>query len=143
MPTNTTNIRSGRSVRRLDLVEPELSYHVVGALFRVYNAMGPGLQEKLYQRALAKVFRDLRIAFREQASVPVSFEHQHIGRHIIDFVVADRVVLEIKQGDFCSPDHIGQVKRYLTALALRLGILANFGSQRVVYRRILAPEHDS
>ena len=143
MSTNTTNVRSGRSVRRLDLVEPELSYHIVGALFRAYNGLGPGMQEKHYQRALAKVLCDLRIAFREQVSVPVLFEHQHIGRHITDFVVADRVVLEIKQGDFCSPDHIGQVKRYLAALTLHLGILANFGSQRVVYRRILAPVHDS
>lgn len=138
MGTNTTNHQNiGRKLRRTDLVEPELSYQIVGALFRVYNDLGPGLQEKYYQRALVNIFREQETAYREQVAVPIAFEGVSIGRYFVDFVIGGRVVLEIKRGDFCSPDYIGQVKQYLEALELRLGILANFGSQRVVYRRIL------
>ncbi|MFH1098977.1 MAG: GxxExxY protein [Candidatus Uhrbacteria bacterium] len=114
-----------------------MSYEIVGALFRAYNKLGPGLRERHYQRALAEAFRLINVPFREQVGVALDFEGKLVGRYFVDFLIAERVVLEIKQGDFCSVDHLLQVKRYLGALGLRLGILANFGSRRVVYRRVL------
>jgi len=124
-------------LRRADLVEPALSYQIVGVLFRVHSAVGPGLQEKHYQRAVATALRDAQLSFREQVNLPLMFGGKSIGRYVLDFLIEERVILEIKRGDFCSPDHIAQIKRYLEVLKLPLGILANFGSQRVVYRRIL------
>ena len=125
------------TVTRPDLIQPELSYKIVGALFSVYNALGPGHHEKYYQRAMASAFRGASINFKEQFSIPLKFNGAGIGRYQLDFLVEEKVVLELKKGDKFSKRNIDQVLQYLKSSGLQLAILANFSSDKVSFKRIV------
>jgi GxxExxY protein len=115
----------------------ELSFGIIGAVFDVYNTLGSGYQEKYYERALAVEFRKRSIIFKEQYPVPLEYEGESIGRYAVDFLINNKIVLELKKGDYFSPSNIKQVIAYLKALKLQLGILVNFTSRGVKFKRIL------
>ena len=119
------------------ILHPKLSYKIVGVLFDVYNELGYGLKEKYYQRAIAIAFKKNRMVFKEQVSIPLEFQDTNIGRYFLDFLVEDKIVVEIKRGDHFSMNHIEQIFSYLQATNLELGILANFTSNGVKYKRII------
>lgn len=125
------------ALRRLDLIEPELSYQIVGCLFAAYNELGPGHAERLYQRAVAEEFRRRELPFREQVAVPVDARGKIIGRHFLDFLVAAQIVIELKQGRRIYRRHLQQVFGYLTAMKLPLSIVANFGPEELSFRRVV------
>ena len=78
------------------LIYPEMSYKIVGCLFEVWNELGPGHLEKTYQKALSFVSQNKNIKFKEQVSSPVYFKEKLISKRYIDFVIEEKVVLEIK-----------------------------------------------
>jgi GxxExxY protein len=124
-------------LKRDDLVYPELSFKIIGCAFNVQNELGEGQTEKIYQRALAKELQEQRIGFKEQVYYSVKFRGEIIGKNFIDFLIEDKVVVEIKKGDRFSKKNIDQVLRYLKATDLKLAILINFGRDGVVYKRII------
>lgn len=115
----------------------ELSYEIVGALFEVYNELGYGYQEKYYERAIECEFERRKIAYKRQPACNVVYKGKSVGKYYFDFLVADAVVLEIKQGNYFSRKNIRQVKGYLKAVNLQLGILANFTQNGIKFMRIL------
>src|SRR3989344_633736 len=120
-----------------ELILPELSYKVVGALFKVYNELGGGYQEKYYQRAVAKALRDAELQFQEQVTVPLLFGSEKIGRYFIDFVIKNEIALEIKATPRFYVRDTKQVLTYLKATGLMLGLLAAFGHNGLQLKRIL------
>lgn len=124
-------------VQRDDLLFPELSYKIVGALFDVYNKLGNGLREKVYQHALAVALRERHLAFREQVPFDLDFKGVKVGKHYLDFLVEDSVILELKQGDRFKRPNIDQVITYLRSSGKQLAILANFTNDGVVYKRFV------
>lgn len=128
--------RSARTTKK-DLVEPELSYQIVGCLFTVYNELGPGHAERLYQRAVAEEFQRRGLTFREQVAVPVDAHQKIIGRHFLDFLVERHIVVELKRERRIYRRHFEQVTAYLVALQLPLAIIANFGFEELTFRRVV------
>jgi GxxExxY protein len=128
---------SPKTVLRNDLIYPELSYKIVGLLFDAYNELGGGLKEEHYQRAMAVHLRDAGLKFKEQVVIPVKAKEQGIGNYRLDFLIEDIIVLEIKRGDNFRRTNIKQVKEYLEVTGLKLGIIANFSSEDLKYRRIV------
>lgn len=124
---------------RPNIVEKELSYKIVGCLFEVFNKLGGEYQEKYYQRAVAESLRQNRIRFQEQLQVDLKFGGSKIGKYFLDFLVDNKIVLEIKAVPFLKPLYFQQVRAYLKANNLQLGILANFRGNKVVCKRILYP----
>lgn len=124
-------------LRKPDLLFPDLSYRIVGTLFAVHNALGAGLYERSYQRAVASALHDAGITFREQVPISVAFRQQAVGKYIADFVIEGKIVLELKVGQRYAPKYIAQVVAYLRAMQLQLGILANFTNDGVMCKRIL------
>ena len=122
---------------RTDLIYPELSYKIIGILFEVYNNLGPGYQEKHYERAIALSFQEKGIIFKEQVLIPIRFKNKKIGNYFLDFLIENKIVLEIKKGDRFSKKDIEQVYSYLKAKNLNLGIIANFMTKGVKFKRIL------
>jgi GxxExxY protein len=125
------------NLRRKDLIYPELSYQIIGILFEVYNRLGPGYHEKYYQRAIAAVLRECRIPFQEQVYVSLIFKGEKIGSYYLDFLITDKMILEIKKGERFSKRNIDQILTYLKAKKLKLGIIANFGQRELKFRRII------
>jgi GxxExxY protein len=120
-----------------DLLYPELSYKIRGSAFDVYNELGSGHNEKYYQKALAEAFYKNNLKFCEQLSLPISFNNKIIGRKILDFLVEDIIVVEIKKGDYFSKKHIDQVLNYLKLTNEKLAILANFSRNCGAFKRIV------
>ncbi len=130
MEPKTKNLRE-------DLLYPELSYKIVGILFDVYNELGHGYLEKVYQKAVAVRLAQAGIKFIEQLYAPVFLDGVVIGKNFFDFLIEGKVVLEIKKGDHFSLAHIKQVNQYLVVNNLQLGILAYFAPRTVHFKRIV------
>jgi GxxExxY protein len=123
--------------KKIELVYPELSYQIVGVLFDVFNELGYGYQEKTYQRAIAGAFRERGIGFREQLSMPLEFSGGNIGRFYLDFLVENKVVLELKRGNHFLKTNILQVYGYLKKFDMKLGIIANYTNTGLKFKRIV------
>jgi GxxExxY protein len=125
------------SVKRKDLLYPELSYKIIGSAFDVYNKLGSGHLEKNYQRALVESFASNHLEFSEQVYCPVIYNGKVIGRKFLDFLVEGKIIVEIKKDARFSKANIDQVLDYLRANKLKLSILINFGNNGVVFKRIV------
>ncbi len=120
-----------------DLLYKELSYKIVGILFKVHGELGGGYQEKYYQKAIALELKTNNLNFKEQVLIPLEYKELPIGRYFMDFVVENKIVLEIKVSpQFYSRD-IKQVLSYLKTSNLSLGILASFNKKELIFKRIL------
>ncbi len=123
-----------------ELVYPELSYKLMGVLFRVQNELGSSYQEKYYQRAIEEELRASNIKFEREKMVPLIFRGVSIGRYFLDFLIEDKIALEIKTIEFFRKAEWKQVRGYLKSINLKLGILVNFNSDKLTYKRILNSE---
>ncbi len=119
------------------VIYKELSYKIVGILFEVYNDLGYGYQEKYYERAVMECFKESNIKFKNQVMYRVKFKDVEIGKYFLDFLVEDKIVLELKKGNHFPKRNIEQVKGYLKVTKKKLAILANFTANDVKFLRIL------
>lgn len=119
------------------IIYPELSYRIVGILFDVYNELGGGYREKRYEDAVAQRMQELGLQHKRQYYIPVSIAGIKIAKDFADFLVEEKVILELKRGDYFSRKHIEQVYEYLKAKNLNLGIIAQFTSRGVKFKRVL------
>jgi GxxExxY protein len=126
-----------KKLKRSDLIYPELSYKIVGILFEVYNNLGPGHKERYYQKAIAVALRTAKISFKEQVYSPVIFKDNNVGNYFLDFLIEDKIVLEIKSGEKFLKQNIAQIYSYLKTKKLKLGILANFTKEGLKFKRIV------
>lgn len=108
----------------------------MGILFKVYNKLGYGYQEKYYQRAITEELNNLKIPFKKEQGTKLEYERKIIGYYYVDFVIADKIVLEIKVAKDIYQKHINQVLSYLKSTGLKLGILAIFTPSGIRYRRL-------
>lgn len=125
-----------KNITREDLLYPELSYKIIGCAYSVYNAIGAGHLEKVYQRALAVAFRNAGLNFEEQLEYDLQYAGQTIGVGRLDFLVEKKIVVELKRGNF-NPAAFAQVLEYLQSKDLELGLLIRFGKEQVHSRRVL------
>lgn len=119
------------------ILHKELSYEVMGALFDAFKSLGSNYQEKYCQRAVEKFLIKRKVSFKREVPVEISLNGESIGRHFLDFLIDDLVILEIKKGNRPNMSDIKQVLMYLKTTGLKLGILAYFGSDGIVYKRII------
>ena len=119
------------------LVYPELSYKIVGILFEVHNRLGGGFEEKYYQRAIEQLFKKNNVTFKRELKADIFFEDDKIGKYFLDFLVEDKIIVELKTVPCLLPIHFKQVRSYLKVKKLELGILANLRGDHVTYKRIL------
>lgn len=119
------------------IVEKTLSYKIVGILFNVHSQLGNRYQEKYYQRAIAEGLAQNSLIFERELPVDLKYNDKSVGKYFIDFLIEDKIVLEIKAVPWLKPVDFKQILGYLKAKRLRLGILANFRPNSLVYKRIL------
>lgn len=124
-------------LKRDDLVYPDLSYEIIGCAYQVWDELGWGHLEKVYQRALAIAFKSKNIGYKEQIHYPLKFKNELVGKGILDFLVNEKIVVEIKKDDLYSKAHIEQVLNYLKLTQCQLGILINFTKDGVKFKRIV------
>ena len=124
-------------LQREDLIYPELSYKLVGLAYNVFNELGHGHLERIYQKAYAKELKEADITFKEQAPYQVIYKEEVIGNNFLDFLIEDKVIIELKRSDFHSKKYIDQISNYIKVSNLKLAILINFTSNGVRIKRIV------
>lgn len=118
------------------LIYPDLSYKINGILFTVHNELGRFCNEQQYSDAVENHLKKLKINYEREKILPPSFENER-KRNKIDFLIEDKIILEIKTRNFISREDYYQVKRYLVALNKKLGIIVNFRKRYIEPKRIL------
>lgn len=124
-------------VRRKDLLLPELSFKINGVLFDIQHQLGGGHHEKYFQKAVAVGLEDKNLKFKEQVYVPLIYKDEIVGKYFLDFLIEDKIILELKRGQFIPANIIKQTKQYLIALNLQLAIIACFTYSGVIIKRII------
>lgn len=115
------------------LLEEELSYAIRGCIYATANKYGKGLKEIIYQNALAEEFDKNNIKYEQQQRINIfSLETgKKLGTYIPDFIVEDRIIIEIKASSFTRKEDINQQRSYLRASKYEIGFLANFCSENL------------
>lgn len=120
-----------------DIIFRELSFAIVGAAMEVHNLLGPGFLEKVYQKALAHELTLRRVPFEEYKRLTVRYKGVVVGDYEADFVIDGKIILEIKAVATLHPKHEVQTLNYLTATGFKLGIVLNFGGNRLQTKRVV------
>lgn len=111
------------------MTENDLSYAIRGAIFKVYNNLGPGLLESVYEAALAFELKKQGLQVRTQVALPVIYESERLDLGFrIDLLVNEIVIVEIKSIDELHDVHHKQVLTYLKLAQKKLGLLVNFNT---------------
>ena len=119
-------------------LEAELTRSIIGAAFEVHNILGAGFLEKVYQNALVKELQLREYQAEAEIKIPVHYKNTLVGDCYADVLVEGRTILELKALNKLTGDHEAQLLNYLKATGHKIGLLINFGSNKVeVKRRIL------
>jgi GxxExxY protein len=119
-----------------EILYKELSFAIVGAAMEVHKVLGTGYLEAVYQAALAHELTLHGIGFEQFRRLPVAYKGVIVGDYVADFVVEDKVILELKAVSTLNANHEAQAINYLAATGLRLAILLNFGSTSLQQKRL-------
>jgi GxxExxY protein len=115
----------------------ELTREIVGAAMQVHNELGPGFLEKVYELALSVELSERRIPFRAQAPMDVRYKGRLVGHYVADLLVDGKVLCEIKATEALLPAHEAQLLNYLKTTGVRVGLLLNFGRNRLQTKRFI------
>jgi GxxExxY protein len=114
----------------------ELTEKIIKIFYKVYNTLGYGFLEKIYENAMMIEFRTAGIPAVSQSPIKVLYENEIIGEYFADISVDRKVILEIKATKNLIIDHEAQMLNYLKATDIEVGLLLNFGPEPVVKRRV-------
>jgi GxxExxY protein len=115
----------------------ELSNRILAAAIDVHKALGPGFLESVYQKAMEVALTHRGIPFERQKEIHVIFEGEDVGVHRLDLVVTGEIILELKAVKALEDVHFAQLKSYLAASALHVGLLLNFNARTLVIKRVV------
>lgn len=115
----------------------DLSYKLTGCFFKVYNALGPGHKEEIYHKALKIEFNENGITYDSKKKLTIKYKDKSVGVYEPDFVIENKIILEIKSALCMHKVYELQMYHYLKGANYKLGYLVNFGSEKLgIIRRI-------
>lgn len=113
----------------------ELTYKIIGALYEVHNCLGSFHKENIYHKAVALEFESRGLSFTEEARLPIQYKGKKIGAYQPDFIVEDKVILEIKAVPVIVKPMLDQAFYYIKGTKYKLVLLANFGTSKLTIKR--------
>ncbi|MEA3334254.1 MAG: GxxExxY protein [Pseudomonadota bacterium] len=119
------------------ILHRELSYEIVAAAIQVWKTLGYGFLEKVYENAMVIELNNRDILCEQQISLQVQYSRHVVGNYIADIIVDHKITLELKSAKVIDGSHIAQTLNYLKATNTRLGIILNFGPNKMEYKRII------
>lgn len=119
----------------------ELTHKIIGCAIKVHATLGSGFQEVIYQRALAIELSKQGLSFAREMTMTIYYEEIDIGTRRVDFFVEDTIMLELKAVVVLDDSHLAQAINYLEAYKLPVGLLINFGSKSLTFKRVYNTKH--
>ncbi|MGB4415075.1 MAG: GxxExxY protein [Paludibacter sp.] len=120
----------------MELLHKDLSEKIIKCYFKVYNTLGYGFLEKVYENALAIELRKMGLNVRCQQPIRVYYETELVGEYFADIIVNDLIILELKANSAIQEQHECQLLNYLKATNIELGFLFNFGTEAEYIRKV-------
>jgi len=120
----------------MKLKHEELTRKIIGCAMTVHRVLGNGFQEVIYQRALSVEMTDSNIGFSREHEMEIFYKERPIGTRRVDFLVEELVMVEIKALVDLEDVHLAQALNYLESYGLEVGLLLNFGSKSLQYKRV-------
>jgi GxxExxY protein len=117
-----------------------ITHRIIAAAMHVYNKLGSGFNEELYDRAMRVALEMQGLGFESQKAVDIYFEGTAVGLYYLDFLVEGVVVVELKALPELNSSHLGQTITYLTGTGCLVGLLINFGTSKLEWRRVFPPK---
>ncbi len=114
----------------------EITEKIIGSSMKVHSALGNGFQEVIYQRALEIEMLDAGVNFVREFSMPIYYKGKNIGERRVDFFVEEKIMVELKALIQLEKVHLAQAKNYLEAYNMQVGLLINFGSISLEFKRL-------
>jgi GxxExxY protein len=121
----------------MELLYKELTEKIIGALFEVFNNLGPGLTEIIYKKAVIEELTTAKVKFEVENTIPIFYKKKKLGMYRLDLTVEDKVILELKVKSEIEPIDEAQIITYLKSTGYRVGILVNFGGKRLEFKRVI------
>lgn len=121
----------------------EVTKQIIGTFYEVYNELGHGFLESVYENSLAIALREQGFEVVQQVSIPVYFRGNKVGDFEADILVNQIVILELKAARTIDPSHIAQLLHYLKATQIEVGLLFNFGPRAEFKRVVFGNERKS
>ena len=113
-----------------------LTSKIIGCAMKVHSTLGNGFQEVIYQRALAIEMTKQGLSFVREMEMPIFYDEQQIGTRRVDFFVEDKIMVELKAIIQLEDVHLAQAINYLEAYKMEVGLLINFGSKSLQFKRV-------
>jgi GxxExxY protein len=115
----------------------ELTGKIIGCAMQVHNTLGNGFQEVIYQRCLAIELAKAGLNFERELEMPIYYDDQEVGTRRADFLVEGKILVELKAIRELDDIHLAQGLNYLEAYNLHIGLLINFGGNRLEFKRLI------
>jgi len=115
----------------------DLTEKIIGCSMKVHTFLGNGFPEVIYQRSLAIELEKSGINFKRELEQDIYYDNIKVGTRIVDFLIEDRVLVELKALGEINENHYSQVLNYLKAYKLEIGLLINFGAKSLQFKRFI------
>jgi GxxExxY protein len=118
------------------ILHKDLTNKIIKCFYNVYNELGGGFLESVYEKSLSIEFEKMNLSFENQRSLDVYYKNKLVGEFIADVVVEGKILIEIKAVTTLSPLYKAQLINYLKAAGIKIGFLVNFGA-KLEFRRVI------
>jgi GxxExxY protein len=133
MSTDKNNIES--------LLHKDITEEIISAYYYVYNELGYGFLEKVYENAMLIELKSRGFKVESQKIIKVNFKDSIVGEYFADIIVEDKIILELKSCEALVPEHEVQLFNYLKATNIEVGLLFNFGKRAAFKRKVFTNDN--
>jgi len=123
--------------------DSDITGKIIGCALEVHKILGNGFQEVIYQRALAIEMAKQELSFSREHEMAINYKGEQIGTRRVDFFVENKIMVELKAVINLDDVHLAQAINYLEAYGLDIGLLINFGSKSMQFKRVMKPNRKS
>lgn len=128
-------------MEKSNYLHSDLSNKILRAFYNVYNSLGFGFLEKVYENALLIELKKFKLSCEKQKHIDVYYDEIKVGDYFADIIVENKIIIEIKAAEGIVPEHEAQLVNYLRATEIEVGLLLNFGKSPQHKRRVLTEEY--
>ena len=125
------------------MLHENMTKKIIEAYYKVYNSLGYGFLEKVYENALKIELKRLNLKVDQQKNIKVFYDEFEVGDYFADLIVEDLVIVELKAAESICEEHEAQLINYLKATNLEVGLLLNFGKKAEFKRKVFSNDRKS
>ena len=120
----------------IDFKNDKLTESIITCIINVHKTLGPGFLENIYRKSLCIELLEHGLVFENEKEVVIYYKNNEVGCHRVDILVENQIIIELKTVETLNKAHYAQIKSYLKACNLKIGLLVNFSKEKADYRRI-------